>query len=1057
MLGRFGGKNSAEVVVRDAAPVLSVAEVANGGFIQIDPNIVASEDDDLIVRTTIEAYKANAVHIIADMTVDDLVARASDPAHVTLLSHYETRGANGRSVFEPYVDAFMRTAGKRMVPSSFRPGQQWSVLTEQAHKALERVKQEQQTIDQPDTERERNLAMEQVRAAAEQQCLGELKNECLEPFVRSQIRAELVRKVERLARASDADMSDEHFNDRILPALAKYRDQDPSQTFALAKALHAKYIEECERQCTALDKGGKKAIAPDFRAAHPFSAAHRLAVAYISLGMSDTRAFKINFIPGVSENMGLQDAKVRYVRSYAASDLERINRTYDQKRLKLRGNESVREAARRTHGVHNYLLRSDMLNAKEVAYEINERTGLISVVRQTTREGAERAATATAQLGGQVIRRTTTTMRGIDLQELVEGKAIRRGVASALIAGGALSTMFGGGTAHAAETHSPVVAAANYTQEHTGLVAGGVTAAGSERIKTATANMAETFGRMSADSQKGSTDGSSADSVALDMAPAAFVTPVVAPEAMPSNNKNYKGLFGPKSQYAYNELMQHDKGNIVEERKAEAMKIYLEEGIDAKVAAAMIGNFMIESGYTLSPTVKQHGGGPGRGIAQWSVNERWANLCQWAESKGVSPYLFDTQVRFSVHELKTHYAHALSAAEAADTIYGATLAIEKYYEGPADIYASDNLRAHYAQGIFTRFMHYADNAPDPHAGQPAPPRTHEPAHRGQQPSHPAAPQPGSPGHTSPTSPPTIRTIGDILNYGNSPDTAPEKPNDGTISGVLDSLPPAETYPQQPSSSSGSNNEDGGAFTIPGSRQGNGAPDATRPPGDTVVGILDSISTDPAYTSPYKVVPAVAPIRPGTIGSLISDSPSQPPSVTDKTPEKQPHDKAPQVPRHEGQHKPDQQASPKGDKIAELALKLSWKDSSHGATSTPAYKRISHNDQTPDCGEFAAYVLREVDENVPRVWTHAQLQYLDNSHKWTPIANRGDDSNLQPGDVMVYSGYPKSPYGHIMIYVGGGQVAMASLGVIGNPSLAPYVQNVYFQDEGQPFRIFRFKG
>ncbi|HET8708859.1 MAG TPA: phage tail tip lysozyme [Candidatus Saccharimonadales bacterium] len=908
MLGMFGGKRSAEVAVIDAAPATLEPEMPNSGFVQIDPNIANSNDNERIVRMTIEAYKANAKQIIADMTVDDLVERASNPSHPTLLRYYEERGANGQSVFEPYVDAYMRVAGQRMVPSSFRPGQQWSVLTEQAHKSLERIKKEHQTIDQPPTDEEKRLAFDQVRAAATNQCLRELKGNCLEPFVRSQIRTELVRNVERLAHASDAAMSDEDFNNHILPVLAKYHDQDPSKTFALAKSLHTKYLEECARQCKAMDQAGKKGGSePDFQAAH------RLAAAYHALGMSDTRVFKTRIVEGVSEKMSLQEAKVRHARSYAANDLERINQTYEQKRLKLRGNEAVRETARRTHAVHNYLLRSDMLNAKEVAYEINERTGVVSVVRQSAREGAERAAAATAQIGGQIVQRTTETMRGIDLKELVEGKAIKRGVAGALIAGGALSTMMGGGTARAAESHTPVVAEANYTQPHADIMAGFAVPSESSGVKQAAASLAESLGRISAAKSADisttpqpdtETPSDSTDSVSLDIMPVAFETPAAAPEVSSVDNAhNYKGLFGPKSQHAYSELMRHNKGNIVEERKAAAMKIYLESGISAKVAAAMVGNFVVESAGGLEPSKHQIGGGPGRGIAQWSVDGRWAALLRWADAHDVSPYLFDTQVRFSVHELKTSYAHALSAAEAADSIYGATLAIEKYYEIPADVYESDNLRARYAQDIFERFMHYVNQAPAPHPAHVAPPHAREPVHKVQQPPHRAAPSPsGAPhqtpsGHVAQSQPSTASTIGDVLDFSspgsNKADTASTPqvqpavaaevtPKNDTVSGVIDSLPSAEAYTEQPPVAA----DMASSSTVAASTPPEQAPalDTKQPPADTVVGILDSISNEPAYSSPFQAMPAVAKVQPGTVGSIISDT--QPQQSSQTPPDKQ---------------------------------------------------------------------------------------------------------------------------------------------------------------------------
>lgn len=53
---------------------------------------------------------------------------------------------------------------------------------------------------------------------------------------------------------------------------------------------------------------------------------------------------------------------------------------------------------------------------------------------------------------------------------------------------------------------------------------------------------------------------------------------------------------------------------------------FVGKGLSEYVAAAIVGNFMQESG--LNPKINQIGGGPGRGIAQWSVDGRWVNLGQ---------------------------------------------------------------------------------------------------------------------------------------------------------------------------------------------------------------------------------------------------------------------------------------------------------------------------------------------------------------------------------------------------------------------------------------------
>src|SRR5438105_13835498 len=52
-----------------------------------------------------------------------------------------------------------------------------------------------------------------------------------------------------------------------------------------------------------------------------------------------------------------------------------------------------------------------------------------------------------------------------------------------------------------------------------------------------------------------------------------------------------------------------------------AFDYFLGKGLTAVQSAGIIGNLDQESG--MDPTISQFGGGPGRGIAQWSAGGRW--------------------------------------------------------------------------------------------------------------------------------------------------------------------------------------------------------------------------------------------------------------------------------------------------------------------------------------------------------------------------------------------------------------------------------------------------
>lgn len=71
-------------------------------------------------------------------------------------------------------------------------------------------------------------------------------------------------------------------------------------------------------------------------------------------------------------------------------------------------------------------------------------------------------------------------------------------------------------------------------------------------------------------------------------------------------------------------------------------------------AAAIMGNLYQESRY--DPKAQQGGGRlPGRGLAQWSVHERWQDLLSYASSEGLDPWSIEAQVKFIHREMRYGY------------------------------------------------------------------------------------------------------------------------------------------------------------------------------------------------------------------------------------------------------------------------------------------------------------------------------------------------------------------------------------------------------------------
>lgn len=80
-----------------------------------------------------------------------------------------------------------------------------------------------------------------------------------------------------------------------------------------------------------------------------------------------------------------------------------------------------------------------------------------------------------------------------------------------------------------------------------------------------------------------------------------------------------------------------------------AWNFFIGKGFSEQATAGILGNLRQESG--IDPKKRQYGGGPGRGIGQWSVGERWAKLTAWAGKNGKDPWALNTQLEYIWEEL----------------------------------------------------------------------------------------------------------------------------------------------------------------------------------------------------------------------------------------------------------------------------------------------------------------------------------------------------------------------------------------------------------------------
>lgn len=144
---------------------------------------------------------------------------------------------------------------------------------------------------------------------------------------------------------------------------------------------------------------------------------------------------------------------------------------------------------------------------------------------------------------------------------------------------------------------------------------------------------------------------------------------------------------------------------IIRANEHAAFNYFVGKGLSKKQAAGVVGNLDQESG--MDPTIKQYGGGPGHGIAQWSVGGRWDTYRGDNEVHytnvvlGVSRYNLNGQLKFIWHELRDFSYYGLPPLKSSTTIHGATQVFQDDYEGCGD--CNFTARYSYAKDAYNRY------------------------------------------------------------------------------------------------------------------------------------------------------------------------------------------------------------------------------------------------------------------------------------------------------------------------------------------------------------------
>jgi len=130
-----------------------------------------------------------------------------------------------------------------------------------------------------------------------------------------------------------------------------------------------------------------------------------------------------------------------------------------------------------------------------------------------------------------------------------------------------------------------------------------------------------------------------------------------------------------------------------------ACNYFVAKGLTNFQSAGIVGNLDQESG--VDPNAVQ-AGGPGRGIAQWSVGGRWDtdandNAVAYAGKEGQSVDSLQLQLDFIWYELTTFSGYGLASLKGTTNVTDATVVFETDFEGCGQ--CDQSTRISYAEGV----------------------------------------------------------------------------------------------------------------------------------------------------------------------------------------------------------------------------------------------------------------------------------------------------------------------------------------------------------------------
>jgi hypothetical protein len=154
------------------------------------------------------------------------------------------------------------------------------------------------------------------------------------------------------------------------------------------------------------------------------------------------------------------------------------------------------------------------------------------------------------------------------------------------------------------------------------------------------------------------------------------------------------------------------------------------KGLTPVHVAGIVANLSWESG-GVDPKKSQLGGGPGRGIAQWTLTERWASLLAWAKGNpndpadDRDPFDLGTQLDYVWREITPgggSRSYIAAGLRQENTLEGATQYFEIKFEGAGIPKMAERIKIAYR--LFSQYSGQSAN-PSPSGSTPSTPTTPE--------------------------------------------------------------------------------------------------------------------------------------------------------------------------------------------------------------------------------------------------------------------------------------------------------------------------------------------